>query len=197
MTRYMLALAMALLPFVVYPQSRQQSSSSLTTYTSDGLGFSYTYPVQLVPNTADFRRKLNARVRDQDQEQSAVLLSAFETLIPGKAREGVVITAEDVALYGGKLDARDYLRKATMALSRQGWTVLRENMSAEFDGQQFLRADYQHTNPPMFQSVVCTIRRKSVLEFIFSAGSEEEVNQLLRSLGTLHFQGPNARGNSH
>jgi hypothetical protein len=193
MTKYMFVLALPLFLFVLGAQSGRQSSNSLTTYTNDDLGFSYTYPLQLVPNTTNFRRKLNERVRDR--EQSVVLLSAFETPIPGKAREGIVITAEDVALYGGRLGARDYLRKVTLALSSEGW-IVRENMSAEFGGQKFLRADYQHTNPPMFQSVVCTIRRKSILEFIFSAGSEEEVNQLLRSLTTIRFRGPNPRGNA-
>src|SRR5580692_7197497 len=114
MTKYMFVLALSLFLFVLGAQSGRQSSNSLTTYTNDDLGFSYTYPLQLVPNTTNFRRKLNERVRDR--EQSVVLLSAFETPIPGKAREGIVITAEDVALYGGRLGARDYLRKVTLAL---------------------------------------------------------------------------------
>jgi hypothetical protein len=97
MTRYIFALA--LLPVVVFPQSKQQSPSTLTTYTSDALGFSYTYPLQLIPNTGDFRRKLTTHV--SDQPTSSVLFSAFETPVPGKPREGVVITAEDVGVYGG------------------------------------------------------------------------------------------------
>ena len=196
MTKYMFVLAMSLFFFVLGAHSGPQSSDSLTTYTNDDLGFSYTYPLQLVPNTTSFRRTLNARVTHQEQGIVLVLLSAFEAPIFGKAREGVVITAEDVAPNGGNLEARENLRKATIALSMQGWTVLRENMSTEFDGQQFIRADYKHANPTMFQSVVCTIRRKSILEFIFSAGNEEEVNQLLRSLGTIHFFKPSAKGNS-
>jgi hypothetical protein len=188
MTKYVLALAMILVSVVLGAQSEEKSLKSLTTYTSDTLGFSYTYPPQLVPNTGDFRRKLDARVKDQ--VQGVVLFSAFETPIPEKARESVVITAEDAAHYGSNWAAKDCLRKVTIILSRQGWTVLRQNTPAELDGQKSLRSDYEHTNPLMFQSVVCTIRKGSVLEFVFSAGSEEEIDQLYRSVDTIHFQDP-------
>ena len=178
-TTYALVFAVALFPFVLGAQSDQKGPSSLTIYTSDALGFSYSYPVQLVPNTGEFRRKLNAPN-----------FSAFETPTPGKAREGVVITSEDAAQYGPIWNAKRCLHKTSMILSQQGWTVLRTNTPTALDSQTFLRADYQHADPLVFQSAVCTIWKGSVLEFVLSAGSEEEINELFRSLETIHFREP-------
>jgi len=140
----------------------------------------------LVPNTGDFRRKLNAA--QKAHAQGVVLFSAFETPSPGKVREGVVIMAEDATHYGANWRAKDCLRKVTIILSRQGWTVLRQDTPAVFDGQNFLRADYMRTNPAVFQSAVCTIWKGSALEFTITGGSEEEIKQIFRTLDTLSFQ---------
>lgn len=177
--------ALVLGPFILGAQSEEKNANSQRTYINRALGFSYIYPIQLIPNTSDFRRSL--RSSQQRDAQGVVLFSAFEATNPGKARDGVVVTSEDVAHYGTTWDAEHCLRKVTMILSRQDWTVLRQGAPATFDGQNFLRSDYKHTNPLVFQSVVCTIWKESALEFVLSAGSEEEINQLFRSLETLHF----------
>jgi hypothetical protein len=187
MNRYTLGVAISLVSFFLVARSQDRSSNSLTTYRSDALGFSYTYPSQLIPNTEEFRRKLDAPEKDRAH---AVLFSAFETPSPGKAREGIVITSEDAAQYGPFWDAKHCLHKTSMILSQKGWTVLRTNTPATFGGQTFLRADYEHASPLVFQSAVCTIWKGSVLQLVLSAGSEEEIDQLARSFDTIHFHEP-------
>jgi hypothetical protein len=187
-------LTVALIPYVLAAQSEQKSLNSPTTYTSDALGFSYTYPLQLIPNTEEFRRKLGVSEKDRAH---AVLFSAFETPSPGKAREGVVITSEDAAQYGSFWDAKHCLHKTSTTLAQQGWTVLRTNTPVAFGGQSFLRADYEHANPLVFQSAVCTIWKGSVLQLVLSAGSEEEIDALVRSLDTIHFHEPARKPVTH
>lgn len=186
-------LAVVLVSFVLSAQSDQKSSDTLRTFTSDAFGFSFTYPLQLIRNTGDFRSKLNA---PKNPERGIVLFSAFETPSPGKSRESVVIMSEDATLYRAKWGAKSCLREATTIQSRQGWVVLRQDTPATFDSQKFFRADYEHTNPLLFESAVCTIWKGSVLEFILSAGSEEEVNQLFQSLDTIRFKRPKSKGDS-
>lgn len=164
----------------------QKSPSSKRTYSNAAFGFSYAYPIQLVPNTQYFHQRM--KPSENGYAQGVVLFSAFETPTPGKARDGVVIMYDDVALYGADWDAQHCLRKLTLMQSKLGWTVLRENTSAVFDGQSFLRADYEHSDPLVFQSAVCTIWKGEALQFILSAGSEEEIDQLFRSLDTVRFQ---------
>ncbi len=173
--------------FLLGARAEQMGSSSLTTYTNDALGFSYTYPPQLVRNTTDFRHKLN--VPQTDPARGIVLFSAFETPRPGAAREGVVIMSEKAAINGADWDAKRCVGKITTMLTPQGWKVVRQETPAKIGGQSFFRADYVHRNPVVFQSAVCTIRNGSVLQFILSAGTGEEIDQLFRSLDTIRFYG--------
>lgn len=179
-------LGVVLVLSVLGTSAEQKQQGSSRTYTTARLGFSYTYPIQLIPNSAYFRQEM--KPSENGYAQGLVLFSAFETPTPGKARNGIVIMYDDVALFGADWDAKHCLRKLTLMQSKLGWTVLRQNTSAEFDGQGFLRADYEHTNPLVFQSAVCTIWKGEALQFILSAGSEEEIEQLFQSLNTLHFQ---------
>lgn len=171
---------------VVGSHAQERNPTSLRTYTSTTYGFSYSYPMQLVPNSQDFHKR--TRPSEKGYRQSVVLFSAFETPTPGKIRDGVVIMYDDVALYGADWDAKHCLRKLTMIESKHGWRVLRQETPAVFDGQSFLRTDYEQTRPPVFQSAVCTIWRGEALQFILSAGSEQEIDELFRSLNTIRFQ---------
>jgi hypothetical protein len=167
-------------------RAEQKGPNSKRTYSNTAFGFSYVYPTQLVPNTQGFSRTTKAS--ENGYAEGVVLFSAFETPTPGKARDGIVIMYDDVALYGADWDAHHCLRRLTLMQSKLGWTVIRQNTPAEFDGQSFLRADYEHANPVVFQSAVCSIWKGEALQFILSAGSEEEIEQLFQSLNTLHFQ---------
>jgi hypothetical protein len=168
-------------------QLKNPNIPSASTYTSTRLRLSYTYPIQLVPNTAYFRKRLPPP-KQQEYAQNVVAFSAFETPLPGKAREGIVIMYDDVALYGPDWDAEHCVRRTTMMQSKQGWSVLRRNVPAVFDGQKFVRADYERHNPSVFQSVACTIWNGEALQFILSGATQEEIDDLFRSLATLHFQ---------
>jgi hypothetical protein len=166
--------------------STPKSSGDAKIYRSTTFGFSYIYPSQLVPNTEEFRQKLGTVPRGQAQGQ--VLFSAFEQPSPGRPRKGVVVTAEDISIYPGNWDAKSCIRKVTLILSKQGWTVLRENIPATIDGREFVRADYQRSNPLLFQSSVCTIWKGNSLNFVFTGGSKEDIEDLLLSLQTVRFQ---------
>jgi hypothetical protein len=113
------------------------------------------------------------------------MLSYFQHLSL-RVPKRVVITYDDVALYGAAWDAAHCLRRATMLRSKTGWTLLRNNIPAVFDGQTFLRADYERTL--VFQAVACTIWNGEALQFAFSAGSRERIDQLFESLNTIRFQ---------
>jgi hypothetical protein len=195
MTRHALLSAVVLISFVVGACQEQKSSSSPRTYTSTILGFSYTYPAQLIPNTEELRRNLNSTQKGEVQE--GVLFSAFEKPSPPRAREAVVINAENSSIDNANLDVKHCLQKVTIYQSSQGWTVLHQGMPAIFDGQHFLRGDYKKANPLVFQTVICAIWEGSALEFIFSAGTQDEIDQLVRSLDTIRFKKPGSKTISH
>jgi len=167
-------------------QSKQESSSPPPTYTNDALGFSYIYPPQLIPNTAEVIDKMSPQ--QKDSAHGMVVFSAFEAPTPGEARESVVITTEDVSIYGANWDKDGCLRSFTKLVSQRGWTVLQQDIPETFGGHKFLRADFERGKAVVFQSAVCTIWKGKVLRFFLSAGSEENVNRLVRSLDTIRFQ---------
>jgi hypothetical protein len=195
LTRPAFLLAAILVPFVLGACQERTNPNSPRTYTSAILGFSYTYPGQLIPNTEELRRNLNSTQKGEAQE--GVLFSAFERPSPPRAREAVVINAENSSIDKANFDAKHCLQKVTIYQSSQGWAVLRQDMPAIYDGEYFLRGDYQKANPLVFQTVICTIWEGSALEFIFSAGTEDEINQLVRSLETIRFKKPGSRTISH
>ena len=157
-------------------------------YTSPAFGFSYTYPIQLIRNTADFRSKLGPHVKGE--RTTLVLLSAYEAPSATSAREGVVIMAVDGSYFGGLRDGRDYLRTITGPFERQGWVVLRQELPVTIDGHQFFRSDYvfRRKSPPIFESSVCTVRNGYALDFVLAGGSASDIEQLFRSLSTIHFE---------
>jgi hypothetical protein len=97
-------------------QSERESSHPPATYTNDALGFSYNYPPQLIPNTAEIIDKM--RPLQKDPAHGTVIFSAFEVSTPGQARENVVILTEDVSIHGANWDEKSCLRSFT-SLPRQ------------------------------------------------------------------------------
>ncbi len=167
-------------------QSERKSSSSPTTYTNDAIGFSYTYPPQLIPNTAEITDQM--RPQQKDPAHGVVIFSAFEAPTPGEARENVVVLTEDVSIHGANWDEKNCLHAFTKGVSQRGWTVLRQDIPETFGGHTFLRADFERGKPVVFQSAVCTIWKGKALQFFLSAGSKENINRLFRSLDTIRFQ---------
>jgi hypothetical protein len=170
------------------PHHKTIQPGSDRTYTSPAFGFSYTYPIQLIRNTADFRHKLGPHIKGQ--RTTLVLFSAYETPSSTIAREGVVIMAVDASYFGGLRDGADYLHRATVALERQGWVVLRQEVPLMIDGHRFFRSDYvfRQKSSPIFESSVCTIRGGYALDFVLTGGSTLDIEQLFRSLSTVHFE---------
>jgi hypothetical protein len=168
-------------------QNEQKDSMAQRTYTSVDFNFSYVYPRLLIPNTEEFLRGLKPPAGGWPQGHEVVIFSAFQTPILGKARDGIVIMAYGVAKYGADWDAKRCIHRLLGIQSKQGWTTVRQDIPAVFDGRNFFRSDYEKNNPRVIQSTLCTIWKGSALEFILSGGSEYEVEQLFRSLDTLHF----------
>jgi hypothetical protein len=157
------------------------------TFVSTEFGFSYKYPAQLIRNTAGFQKRLLPH--SAWQRNLVVLFSAFERPSFPKAREGVVISADDTSYYGGLRTGKDYLPKVRAAMLRQGWIVSKLDYPVDLDGQQFCRADFMRKGKvPIYQSSVCTVRRGYALNFILAGGSEQEIDQLFGSLASIHFQ---------
>jgi len=171
---------------VPHTAQSERTSSNPPTYTNDALGFSYTYPPQLIPNTAEIIDKM--RPLQKDPAHGVVIFSAFEVPTLGEARENVVIMIEDVSIHGANWDEKSCLRSFTKTVSQKGWTVLRQDTPETFGGHKFLRTDFERGRPVVFQSAVCTIWKGKILQFFLSAGSEENVNRLFRSLDTIRFQ---------
>jgi hypothetical protein len=171
------------LAWVIGASSTPQMSSPSRTFTNDTFGFSYSYPSELAANTDDFRQKLKSA--QNLRGQGAVLFSAFEQSSPGRARDAVVITAEETPPNG---NAKSCLEKVTLILLKQDWTVLRENVPVKLGGRDFLRADYQRASPALFQSAVCTVLKGNSLNFVLTAGSKEDIERLFGSLKTIRFR---------
>jgi hypothetical protein len=158
-------------------------------YSNSYFGFSYRIPTGMTSNLGTFRRRIKAG----EHERTYVLLSAFSSVPPSKARPGVVIMADEASPYGGLKDGAAYLKRITGTMIAQGWSVSGRPSERAFGGKKFFRADYEKLGGPfpVYEASVCTVLKGYALDFVFSSGSESGIESQVLSLNTLQFTDSN------
>jgi hypothetical protein len=167
-------------------------------YTSKYFGFTYTFPEHLVVDP-DFTEG-----KQDESQQTFVLLAAFGSAAEPGRREGVVLTADrleaprhvhKLTLPGDPEPAavnhdddwvQQYLETAKHVLVAQGATPVVGLRDYSFGKARFFRADFERDGPG-FQSLLMTSRNGYALVFDFVGASEERVDKLVQTLDSLKF----------
>ena len=148
------------------------------TYENDSLGLSYTLPGGFVSKA----------------EPAATGLSGSKYLFIADAANGlfsvnrILLTADDASQYSVSL--RDYATKMTKSLATQPETVLAHDIiEVHFANKLFYRSDFnQHSQSGvLYKTAIFHERRGYFLTWFVVAHSEQELETVIRSLGTISF----------
>jgi hypothetical protein len=162
--------------------SPDDGSLSERTYTSDYFGFRYTLPDGMDVDD-DFMEG-----RQDQSGRSFVLLAATEH---EEATNRTVVIVADNAGAAGATEPGAYLDKvAGEALKRQGFQPSGPASVVTIAGRSFARADF--TKEKVAETLLVTILRGYAVNFVLTAPSTEEVEELAKSLQTVEFPQPKA-----
>ncbi len=156
-------------------------------YRNRFFGFSYKVPFGWVDRTADMRQS-SVSAEDARSSNSFLLLSVFErppVAIGDTVNSSVLIAAENVSTYPGLKDASQYFGPLTEVATAKGFKIVNEPYDDEVGGRGLVRADYlkELGKLTMYQSTLAVVDKGYVVSFTFIGASEDEVDELVESLG--------------
>lgn len=119
--------------------------------------------------------------------KSEILLAVFERPPQAKGQtinSAVVVAAEPKANYPGLKTAADYFGPITDLAEQRGFKVVNEPDFYSIGARRLVRGDFSKPmgNLTMWQSSLVMIEKGYVVSFTFVAGSEDEVDELVRNL---------------
>ncbi len=177
------------------------------TYNNSMFGFSYTYPAGWTPQGDATNQEILKLGRglaggddparkaafDVAMERTYQLLTVFQYPVgtPGKPNSSIQVIAERVDFAPGIKDGRDYLLDLETQIKRGGvHPEFSENIT-EFTigGKQFFRLDDDLRFPAglIHQMYISTKLDKYILSFILTSRSQEDLNMLYNTLGSVKF----------
>jgi hypothetical protein len=167
-------------------------------------GFTYNVIFGWVDRTADMQQDENLpdqsgnaespnatspadQPKPASSESSKTLLAVFERppAAPGETIDSaVVIAAEPLANYHGIKTAADYLSPISELAENRGFKVANQPYAFASGTKQLARADFNKERGKlmMWQSSLAMIEKGYIVSFTFIGGSEDEVDDLIRSL---------------
>src|SRR5579862_2724393 len=177
------------------------------TYSNGMFGFSYTYPAGWTPQgdaTNQEIMKLGRGLAGGDDparkaafdvalERTYQLLTVFQYPVgtPGKPNSSIQVIAERVDFAPGIKDGKDYLLNLESQIKRGGVHPEFSDNITEFTigGKQFFRLDNDLRFPIglIHQMYISTKLDKFILSFILTSRSQEDLNMLYNTLGSLKF----------
>lgn len=154
------------------------------TYVSDYFGFRYTFPEGFGVDE-DFLQG-----KEDQSKRSFLLMAAVDRQ---EASNQTIVILADNAVAAGATEATTYLDKvAGPLLKRQGSQPEGASRTLSIGGHSFARADFQKQK--MAQTVLLTMLRGYAVNFVLTAPSREEVEELVASLQTLQFPSVKTEG---
>jgi len=151
------------------------------TFTSRFFGFSYKIPQGLTPQrNSGFKKHVDNL---SGPRVSTFILLVAATLV--KPYKNVVIKAERVV---GLQNGASYLQKVSSSAMKNGLSVLGSPEQKILAGNKtFFRQDYYSPQGEFFQTQVCTLSKGYALDFVISAKTREDIDQLFDSLNAIEF----------
>jgi len=164
------------------------SNDDAQLYRNTTFAFRYQIPYGWVDRTKEMQQ-------GNDSGKAEVLLAVFTRPPEATAdaiNSAVVIASESAASYPGLKPAEAYLVQLTEIATAKGFKVDGEPYALEVESRQLLRADFikplevKTTNEKltMHQCTLVLVAEGRIVSFAFTAGSEEELDDLTDG---LHF----------
>jgi hypothetical protein len=148
-------------------------------YRNVTFGFHYKVPFGWVERTE--------QMQEDSSDKSCLLLAVFER--PPEAtgdsvNSAVVITAESVSIYPGLKRAEDYFGPLAEVTTGKGFSVVNQPYYFAVGARQVVREDFKKEigKLAMYQSSLVILEKSSVVSFMFLAGSQDEVDELIGNL---------------
>jgi hypothetical protein len=198
---FLIVLALSLLDVAVSAQTNQQekldpsdgsqgiqvaagSTTDGRKYHSDYFEFTYSLPDGFVEGTEQYRSRIRALPHHPPDPDKFVLLHAEKRANETADPVGqITVTVDALSRYPKGITEKDFIQRATKAMTSKGDAVLREGEEANVSGWSFFRADYKINGHPItYLTVMLTFKKDFALLLQFSAPSQEEVDSLTDSM---------------
>jgi hypothetical protein len=151
-------------------------------------GLTYKIPFGWVDRTSDMQ---NSDMQNQDASEtpakSETLLAIFERP-PGVSGDtinsAVVVAAESLTNYHGVKQPADYFGPITELAEQRGFKVVNEPYTVSVGAKRLVRGDFSKNRGKltMWQTSLVMIEKGYIVSCTFAAGSEEELDDLIRNL---------------
>src|SRR5438876_485209 len=148
------------------------------TYKNAHLGFSYSYPDKLQPQSL-------ATLPPPSDGRTHILLALWDS--PKQTpTPRIVLFVDDVSSYPNATTA-GYLGSMTKAARQGGADVNKEPGEVVISGLKFLRLDYRHPKYPaqLYNSGFVALWGKYALVFQMNAATQEELDDYAKSVKSL------------
>lgn len=191
------------------PSTQGDGSVKDGVYKSPFFHFSFTYPKGWVVHGEATKERIREVGKERitssgglsEAEADRVLKNTYQLLTvfqhplgtPGvEINPAIQVVAEDVRHAPGITDGRTYLLNIRPIITKAGGQFIQEQPD-EFRvaGRQFFRQDYRMTvnNVSLQQALIVGFDTGYVLAFIFTSKDQAGVEEMLKSLKTITFEG--------
>jgi hypothetical protein len=153
-------------------------------YHSDYFEFTYSLPDGFVEGTKQYRSRIRALPHHHPDPDGFVLLHAEKRSNETADPVGqITVTVDALSRYPKGITEKDFIQRATKAMTSEGDALLQEGEEADVSGWSFFRADYKMNGHPItYLTVMLTFKKDFALLWQFSALSQEEVDSLTDSM---------------
>jgi hypothetical protein len=170
-------------PKIKVPASPVKNNDDSQLYRNSTFGFRYQIPYGWVDRTKNMRGEIEVG-------KGEVLLAAFER--PPEAtgetvNSTVMIASESAASYPGLKRAEDFLGPLTELATSEGFKASGEPYALDVESRQLVRADFVKQisdKLTMHQCTLVLLTKGQIVSFMFIAGSEDELDEIMDG---LHF----------
>jgi hypothetical protein len=191
------------------PSTPDDSSVNDGVYKSRFFHFSFTFPKGWVVHGEATKERIREVGKEKitssggltEAEADRVLKNTYQLLTvfqhplgtPGiEVNPSIQVVAEDVRHAPGITDGRTYLLYIRPMLTKAGGQFIQEQPDEiRVAGRQFFRQDYRMTvnNVSLQQALIVGFDTGYVLAFIFTSRDQAGVEEMLKSLKTVTFEG--------
>ena len=143
------------------------------TYTNRSLGFTF----KLAPG---FFTDPKALAEAPHNQQTSVLISAWQKQPFGTLRPGIILSADRLSYYPqDRRTAEAYVARVVRAQVADGYGIIRERSVRKFGNSTLICADFKKAL--VHEAICVSTRRGFALTFIVTGASMDEVDKTIRS----------------
>lgn len=167
-------------------------------YQNHYFGFSYAIPEGWDSHDEETKKRIlemgKEEIKDEKlKNQQTGPEQGFFFLLMTTPKERmlpqVTLMAQDVVLVPQIKTGGDFVDLLEQEFKQQpGYTLIKETAKFPIADQEFYRSDFK--NGPVLQTAIFTIMRRHAVGFIISAGNDEDLQMIIKSVQKVKFEPP-------